>query len=136
MHSMKLLRPDRLRTIEPPFGWVPFRILTSGFLEKLSAAAMLLYFFLCLVANRWGISFYGAQRIESILRLSNQALNAARNELLQYDLVAFDGRVYQVLSLPNEQQVKSASQSVIGHGNANGPQHIGRILDQLLPRRR
>ena len=45
------LRTDRIRTLERPFGWIPFRILTSGLLPALSPPTKLLYFFLCLVAD-------------------------------------------------------------------------------------
>jgi hypothetical protein len=96
------LRGDRLRTLERPFGWIPFRILTSGRLEQLGRGAKLLYFFLCLVADRDGVSFYGDVRLGRLLGLSWLELEAAREELCRHDLLAFDGRVYQLLSLPHE----------------------------------
>jgi hypothetical protein len=58
------LRTDRIRTVEPPFGWIPFRILTSGLLAQLSLQAKLLYFFLCLVADEQGMSYYGERRLK------------------------------------------------------------------------
>ncbi len=94
------LRTDRIRTLERPFGWIPFRILASGLLPKLCPPTKLLYFFLCLVADEQGMSYYGAGRLSTLLGLSESDLARAREELVQRDLLAFDGRLYQLLSLP------------------------------------
>jgi hypothetical protein len=96
------LQPDRLRTLERPFGWIPFRILTSGWLQQMSRDAKLLYFFLCLVADARGISFYGDVRLGQLLALAPPALRQAREQLCRRDLLAFDCRVYQLLSLPSD----------------------------------
>ena len=85
------MRPDRVRRIEPPFGWIPFGILTSGLFEQLSPAAKLLYFFLCLVADSRGISFYGDRRLRVLLGLSTREIEHARGELYRRDLLAFTG---------------------------------------------
>jgi hypothetical protein len=95
------LRPERIRTLEKPFGWIAFRVLSCGILERLSPAAMLLYFFLSLVADENGMSFYGERRLTSILKMSKAVIASARAELCLLDLLAFDGRLYQVLSLPD-----------------------------------
>ena len=99
----RLLRPDRLRTVERPFGWIPFRILSSGWLQRLCREAKLLYFFLCLVADGRGVSFYGDARLCRRLGLSAVELTEARDELCHLDLLAFNGFVYQLLSLPAEE---------------------------------
>ena len=93
------LRTDRIRTVEPPFGWIPFRILTSGLLAQLSLQAKLLYFFLCLVADEQGMSYYGERRLQDLLGPAEPA--RARDELQSQDLLAFDGKFYQLLSLPD-----------------------------------
>jgi len=94
------LRPDRLRTMESPFGWIPFRFLSSGLLEQLSPPAKLLFFFLCLVADRDGVSFYGPRKITALLGFRPAQLVDAVGELRHADVLAFDGQVYQLLSLP------------------------------------
>ena len=94
------LRTDRLRTMERPFGWAPFRLLTSGLLTQLSPEARQLYLVLCLVADRRGLSFYGDKRLFLLLRFNTAQLESARRELMSRDLLAYDGRVYQLLSLP------------------------------------
>jgi hypothetical protein len=96
------LRADRLRTLQRPFGWIPFRFLTSGLLAQLSCQAKLLYFFLCLVADAHGMSYYSRRRLTELLGLGEPDLARARSELVHRDLVAFDGRLYQLLSLPPE----------------------------------
>ena len=101
MRRPKPLRPERIRTLEKPFGWIAFRVLSSGILDRLSPMAMLLYFFLSLVADENGMSFYGERRLTSVLKLSRAVLASARSELCAMDLLAFDGRLYQVLSLPD-----------------------------------
>ena len=95
-----LLRPDRLRTIERPFAWIPFRLLKDGFFADLTDRAKLMYLFLCLVADRQGTSFYGDARIQTYFQLNPTEIELAREELIQRDMIAYDGRLYQVLSLP------------------------------------
>ncbi|MFC1482474.1 hypothetical protein ACFL51_01575 [Myxococcota bacterium] len=96
------LRPQRVRFLERPFGWVPFRLLSAGLLAELSNGAALLYFFLCLVADRQGLSYWGDARIEGVLGLCEAELERAREELCGRDLLAYGlGGLYQVLSLPS-----------------------------------
>ena len=121
------LRPDRLRALERPFGWIPFRILTSGRLQRLGREAKLLYFFLCLVADGYGISFYGNVRLCRLLGLSTPELERGREELCRGDLLAFDGRVYQLLSLPRDVPMRKPPRQRDGE-----VEPVGRILQRLL----
>lgn len=98
--SATVLRPDRIRTIEKPFAWIPFRLVTDGTFAELSDPAKLLYLFLCLAADRQGTSFYGDARLASFFELEPYELELARRELIAKDLIAYDGHLYQVLSLP------------------------------------
>ena len=118
-------------SLERPFGWIPFRFLKSGWLPRLGRDAKLFYFFLCLVADGWGISFYGDARIEQMLALSAGELAGARDELTALDLVAFDGHVYQVLSLPSlPPATPVARQSSCPRGGDY--ESVGQILQRLL----
>jgi hypothetical protein len=74
----------------------------------LSHDAVLLYFFLCAVANKHGLSFYGDGTIAALVRISLPALIAARDELLARDLIAHETRFTQVLSLPAAGQRRSS----------------------------
>ena len=100
MKRPKPLRLDRVRTIDKPFGWIPFRILTSGTLDQLNPMTQHLYFFLCLVADHQGMSYYGDRRLKEVLQFPEPCLLLSRYELIRNDLLAFDGTYYQVLSLP------------------------------------
>ena len=109
MNHPQLLRPDRHRTIEKPFAWIPFRLLKDGLFANLSDRAKLLYIFLCLAADRQGLSFYGDAKLQTYFQLDPTEINLARKELIQKELIAYDGRLYQVLSLPStEQRTKPA----------------------------
>lgn len=108
------LVPGRVRGLERPFGWVPFRLLRSGLLAQLSAAATLLYFFLCLVADRQGLSYWGEARLAQVLGLCEAEVERARAELCARDLLAWEHGLYQVLSLPAT--VDRAAESGRGRG--------------------
>jgi hypothetical protein len=97
---LRVLRPERRRQLERPFAWLPFRLVTAGVLGELSAGAALLYFFLCLVADRDGLSYWGLERMAVLLGVAEAELARAREELCDHDLLAYDDGLYQVLSLP------------------------------------
>jgi hypothetical protein len=52
------------------------------------------------VSDRNGLSYYRYDKICTLLRISEDDYIAARNTLIDKDLIAFDGYLYQVLSLP------------------------------------
>ena len=99
MVNKKVLKPDRLRRIEGGFSFIPHRFLTDGFLDSLSQIEILLYFFLCLVSDRYGLSFYAYDAICSLLGILVDEYIEARDGLIRKDLIAFDGTLFQVLDL-------------------------------------
>jgi hypothetical protein len=58
-----------------------------------------LYFFLVAVSDKHGLSFYRDATIAVRLRMSEQAVVCAREELVTEDLVAYRVPLTQVLSL-------------------------------------
>jgi hypothetical protein len=95
-----ILVAQRLR--RPPatgWSWVDRRFLREHG-DYLSREAVLLYLFLAAVADRHGLSFYSDHTLTSRLHLSPQVLQAARQELLDRDLIACQLPLVQVLSLP------------------------------------
>lgn len=100
MIRKKILAPERIRQIEGSFGFIPHRFLTDGFLAALSQHELLLYLFLIMAADRYGLSFYSCKSICSLLGLTVDQYLKARDDLIRKDLIAFDGRLFQVLSLP------------------------------------
>jgi hypothetical protein len=91
---------ERVRKIDGGFSFVPHRFLHDGFFASLNREELLLYFFLVLAGDRNGVSFYGHDAICALLEMENEAYLVARNGLLEKDLLAFDGRRFQTLSLP------------------------------------
>lgn len=109
MIKKKIINPDRIRNIKGGFSFIPHRFLTDGFLTSLNQTQLLLYLFLVLVSDRFGLSYYAYDSICSLLRLTLDDYIQARDSLLQKDLVAFDGTLFQVLELPAKPQVHSSS---------------------------
>lgn len=106
--SKKILKPDRVRKIKGSFAFVEHRFLRDGFFENLTHNELLLYFFLTIVSNRSGVSWYGYDRICSIFRWMLEEYLDARDGLINKDLVAFDGYVFQVLDLPEKPIIEKA----------------------------
>ena len=100
MPPKPILVPARLR--RPPassWSWVDRRFLREH-AAHLSRDAVLLYFVLCAVADKHGLSFYADATVAALVRINLPALMAARDELLDRDLIAHEARYTQVLSLP------------------------------------
>jgi hypothetical protein len=100
MISKKIINPERVRRIEGGFSFIPHRFITDGFLTFLTQKELLLYLFLVLVSDRYGLSFYSYDSICSLLQLSLDQYIEARNGLLEKDMISFDGTIFQVLDLP------------------------------------
>ncbi len=102
MIEKRILCRERVRKIGGGFAFIEHRFLRDGFLVSLGHHELLLYLFLVLAGDRHGISFYGYDRICSLLRLTVEDYIEARNLLIDKDLIAFDGTLFQVLSLPEK----------------------------------
>ena len=64
--------------------------------------AILLYFFLTAVSDRYGVSFYHDDRICRILKINLHTLGQVRVDLITRGLIAYRYPVYQVLALPEK----------------------------------
>ncbi|NOQ45402.1 MAG: hypothetical protein GQ559_01805 [Desulfobulbaceae bacterium] len=100
MIERKVLNLQRVRKISGSFSFVEHRFLRSGFWQTLSQHELLLYFFLTMVADRLGLSYYSYDKICTLLALPVDFYIVARDGLIDKDLIAFDGHLFQVLSLP------------------------------------
>lgn len=103
-----LLEQDRVRRPQgTAFGWIDARLKNERWLGVLGADATAVYTFLCLAANRDGVSWYTRARIGGELGLTDVVLEDALARLEALDLVAYkpfsthavDGW-RQVLSVP------------------------------------
>jgi len=100
MIRKRVLNAQRIRRINGGFGFIPHRFVTDGFLASLSAPELLLYLFLVAVSDRYGLSFYSSDSICSLLHMPYDNYSQARDSLIEKDLIAFDGTIFQVLDLP------------------------------------
>jgi hypothetical protein len=134
MVTKSLIMPERQRVLSPPFAWIDRRFLLNGFLAALNHQENLLYFFLCLVADRDGLSFYSYDKICQLLQLELDDYIQARNGLIQQQLIAYDGRQFQVLALP-ERQKRSPCNVNLKPERVNDVKSLAEIFSRLTPGR-
>ena len=130
MIKKQILNDSRVRCIKGGFSFIPHRFLTGGFWQALRTDELLLYFFLVLAGDRNGLSFYSYDKICTLLKMSLNQYIDARDGLLKKDLIAFDGTIYQVLSLPVKSipvRTKKPPSRKTGQTES-----VGKILNKLL----
>jgi hypothetical protein len=133
MIKKKILNSDRIRRINGGFSYIPHRFLCDGFLAALQQKELLLYLFLVIASDRHGLSFYSYDAICRLLQLDlDQYLNA-RNALIDKDLIAFDGTVFQVLELPAT-PVLAATKKRAHPKPTKSQATIARLVEQSLKR--
>ena len=125
MIRKKIINPDRIRAIKGGFSFIPHRFVTYGFLSSLNQKQLLLYLFLVLVSDRYGLSYYSYDSICSLLQLTLEDYIQARDDLLKRDLIAFDGTLFQVLQLPTKPLAPSTSRT-------DGRQAVEKLASQLF----
>lgn len=107
MKKAEPILADRIRNIRDcTFGWTDHNLLHYGFVHQLSPESLLLYFFLCLVSDRNGCSYYDYQQICSLLKLTMDQFSYARQRLVTQSLIAFEDPIFQVLRLPQAKKNK------------------------------
>jgi hypothetical protein len=130
MIKKQILNASRVRCIKGGFSFIPHRFLTGGFWQALSPDELLLYFFLVMAGDRNGLSFYSYDKICALLQMSLNQYIKARDGLLKKDLIAFDGTIYQVLSLPAKSiPVRAKKPPSCKTGQTES---VGKILNKLL----
>ena len=100
-----VLRPERLRQVPEQLSWVDQALVQRHFIDRCDARAAALYLFLITVADAQGLSYYGASTLTERLHLSAEELGAARQRLMELNLIAFQAPLYQVLALTSCQTV-------------------------------
>lgn len=129
MIKKKILDASRIRRINGGFCFIPHRFLTDGFFASLQQQELLLYVFLVLAADRYGLSYYSYDRICSLLQLSVEQYIIARDGLIKKDLIAFNGTLFQVLELPQKPLPASA---VLRRSKNVNPVPIAQLIQQSL----
>lgn len=114
MIHKQILVPDRVR--RPPregWSWIDRRFLREH-ASRLSHEAIVLYLFLAAVSDQNGLSFYSDTSTAIRLRMREQAVVAARDELAAEDLVAYRAPLTQVLSLSQTPRVRRGGLASLG----------------------
>ena len=95
----RVLCVERLRKVPDQFSWVDHRLVRQRHIQRCDHGALALYLVLVTVADAEGLSYYSDESLERMLRLDHAGLCAARAQLSQHGLVAYQKPLYQVLSL-------------------------------------
>jgi hypothetical protein len=104
----QVLRTERVRLVPEQFSWIDQALVQRHFIDRCDTRALALYLFLVTVADAQGLSYYGGSTIAGRLHLSAQELGAARAQLIELDLIAYQPPLYQVLSLSDAPLVPRA----------------------------
>ena len=132
MITKKVLDPNRVRRIDGGFSFIPHRFLTDGFLASLHQKEILLYFFLILASDRFGLSFYAYDAICSFLQITVDQYIEARDSLIRKDLIAFDGTLFQVLDLPESPLQSSPMKAAFAADRPPQRRQIATLIQQSL----
>lgn len=136
----QVLRPERLRQVPEQFSWVDQGLVGRHFIDRCQARAAALYLFLVTVSDAQGLSYYGALTLTQRLHLSAEELEAARQQLIALELIAYRAPLYQVLALPGTplaaRPTPSAPAPAPARARTGGPMSLAQLLDQMERRRR
>ncbi len=136
MIQQKAIDQERIRKIEGSFAWIPHTFMRQGFWSSLSHHELLLYLFLVLVSDRQGTSYYSFDRICAMLKLNVDEYIHARNALINKSLIAFDGYLFQVLSLPESLTDNQAAQPAVLHVESGTrrkePENVRQIFQRMF----
>lgn len=91
---------------------------------------MLFYLFLVLASDRHGLSFYSYDKICTLLQMDLDQYIRARNGLIDKDLIAFDGTVFQVLDLPVRPVLLSSKEQA--HNQTKNQIVVAQLIDHSL----
>ena len=134
----QLLRPERLRQVPEQFSWVDQALVQQHFIDRCEARSAALYLFLVTVSDAQGLSYYGASTLARRLRLSDVQFAAARQQLIELDLIAYRSPLYQVLALPGTVAAPHpAPRALATTGGTTGgqPVSLATLLQQAQARR-
>ena len=100
MIEKQILVPDRVRRLPTnDWSWIDRRF-QREFASKLSGDSVFLYFLLTAVGDKNGLSYYSDNALALRLRTTERVIAKARDELIDFDLIAYRAPITQVLSFP------------------------------------
>ena len=132
----RVLQPQRLRQVPEHFSWIDHALVQRHLIDRCDARAAALYLFLVTVADAQGLSYYASSSLMQRLHLSIAELGAARQQLIDLELVAYQAPLYQVLAISgaapqSPSATASAPASAPVARDTGGPVSLARLLGQL-----
>jgi hypothetical protein len=103
--------PDRIRKITGSFSWLDHRLISGYYLQQMTRFEIPLYFFLVLVGDKQGLSFYSDASICELLKMESIEYYRARERLMDRSLIAYNNGLFQVLQLPDSSGRTRANKS-------------------------
>jgi len=134
------LRPERLRQVPQQFSWVDPALVQQHFIDRCEACSAALYLFLVTVSDAQGLCYYGAATLARRLRLSDEQFAAARQQLIELDLIAYRSPLYQVLALLGTvaapvPDAAPRAPGIAGASTGGQPVSLATLLQQAQQRR-
>jgi hypothetical protein len=130
-----------MRQVPSQFSWIDQALVQRHLIDQCDARAATLYLFLVTVADSQGLSYYGSATLMERLHLSAEDLAAARRQLRDLDLVAYEAPLYQVLAIagtvpaPPVEPRRAAEPPPAEARDTSGPISLATLLGQLEQRR-
>jgi hypothetical protein len=135
----QLIRPERLRQVPEQFSWVDQALVQQHFIDRCEARSAALYLFLVTVSDAQGLSYYGAATLARRLHLSDEQFCAARQQLIELDLIVYRSPLYQVLALPGTvaapRPAPRAAPTITGATTGGPPVSLATLLQLAQARR-
>ena len=135
----QLLRPERLRLVPEQFSWIDQALVQRHLIDRCDARAAALYLFLVTVADAQGLSYYGGATLMQRLHLSSEELGAARQQLIDLELLAYQAPLYQVLAIAGTtvapRTPPASPAPAPAARDSGGPVSLAELLGQLERRR-
>ncbi len=132
MIKKKILNPARVRRIAGGFSFIPHRFLKDGFFASLNQHELLFYLFLVVASDRNGLSYYAYDSICTLLEMQLDEYIESRDALIEKDLIAFDGTIFQVLELPPEPVKIAKPKKVAKEKPRKGPVNLADLLKKCV----
>ena len=104
----------------------------DGHISRLSHEAQALYLFLVTVSDAEGLSYYSDTKAARLLNMDGAALRAARHDLRQAGLIAYQSPLYQVLSLDPPAPALAALCAESRRRGSGEAVSIGEVLRQVI----
>ena len=130
-----VLRPERLRQVPEQFSWVDQALVQRHLIDRCDARAAALYLFLVTVADAQGLSYYGEPTLARRLHLSPEEFIAARQHLIDIELIAYQAPLYQVLAISGTGPRPATPVPAPQPRSSNGPARLAQLLEQMGHRR-